>query len=84
MTVRVTSRGQVTIPKDIRDRAGIKPGNEVEFRVDGDTIVVERAKGRARPGMSRGEKVVAALRGTATKNRHLSTDEIMKLLRGDD
>ena len=82
--MRVTSKGQVTIPKDIRDSAGFKPGSEVEFRIDGDAIVVERAKGRARPGMSRGEKLVASLRGTATKNRHLSTDEIMKLLRGDD
>jgi hypothetical protein len=34
--------------------------------------------------MSRGEKIVAGLRGTATVNRGLSTDEIMKLLRGDD
>ena len=82
--MRVTSKGQVTIPKDIRDSAGFKPGSEVEFRVEGDSIVVARAKGRARPGMSRGERAVQALRGTATKNRHLSTDEIMKLRRGDD
>jgi AbrB family looped-hinge helix DNA binding protein len=82
--MRVTSKGQVTIPKEIRDRAGFKPGSEVEFRVDGDSIVVERARRPAKPGMSRGEKAVAALRGTATANRHMSTDEIMKLLRGDD
>jgi AbrB family looped-hinge helix DNA binding protein len=82
--MRVTSKGQVTIPKEIRDRAGFKPGSEVEFRVEGDAIIVARAKRRARPGMSRGERAVQALRGTATKNRHLSTDEIMKLLRGDD
>ena len=82
--MRVTSKGQVTIPKEIRDRAGFKPGSEVEFRVDGDTIIVERAKRRVRPGLTRGERAVQALRGTATANRHMSTDEIMKLLRGDD
>jgi antitoxin PrlF len=82
--MRVTSKGQVTIPKDIRDSAGFKPGSEVEFRVDGDSIIVERAKRRARSGMSRGEKAVAALRGTRTRNIEMSTDEIMKLLRGDD
>jgi AbrB family looped-hinge helix DNA binding protein len=82
--MRVTSKGQVTIPKAIRDRAGISIGSEVDFRVEGDHVVVERAKDRKRPGMTRGERAVQALRGTATKNRHLSTDEIMKLLRGDD
>lgn len=82
--MRVTSKGQVTIPKAIRDQAGIGAGSEVEFSVDGDRVIVERARDRARPGMTRGEKVVQALRGTATKNRHLSTDEIMKLLRGDE
>lgn len=82
--MRVTSKGQVTIPKAIRDRAGISAGSEVEFRVDGDAVVVERVRGRKRPGMSRGEKAVQALSGTRTRNRELSTDELMKLLRGDD
>ena len=79
----VTSKGQVTIPKDVREKAGIGPGAEVEFEVDGDVITLTRAKQRQRPGPSRGEKIVAALRGTRTVNKELSTDEIMKLLRGD-
>jgi AbrB family looped-hinge helix DNA binding protein len=83
-SVRITSKGQVTIPKSIRDRAGMTVGSEVEFRLEGERVIVERARPRERPGTTRGEKVVAALRGTATKNRHLSTDEIMKLLRGND
>ncbi len=82
--MRVSSKGQVTIPKDVRDRAGIQPGSEVEFVVEGEVVTMRRATKRTRPGPSRGERVVAALRGTATRNRHLSTDEIMQLLRGDD
>jgi antitoxin PrlF len=82
--MRVSTKGQVTIPKPLRDRTGIEAGAEVEFGLDGDTITLKRSKPRKRPGLSRGEKLVAAIAGTATKNRHLSTDEIMKLLRGDD
>lgn len=82
--MRVTSKGQVTIPKAIRDRAGIREGSDVEFHVDGDVVTLRRAKGRSRPGKSRGEKTLEALRGSATGFRGMSTDEIMKLLRGDD
>jgi AbrB family looped-hinge helix DNA binding protein len=82
--MRVTSKGQVTIPKAIREKAGIRTGSEVEFRVDGDSVVVRRINGRKRPGMTRGEKLVESLRGTRTRNREMSTDELMKLLRGDD
>ena len=82
--MRVTSKGQVTIPKPLRDATGIGPGSEVEFDRDGEAIVLRRAPHRRSPGKSRGEKVVEALRGTRTRNLDLSTDEIMKLLRGDD
>jgi AbrB family looped-hinge helix DNA binding protein len=82
--MRVTAKGQVTIPHNVRERAGIKPGTEVEFGGEGDLITLRRVPARARPGRSRGERLVEAIRGTATKNRHLSTDEIMQLLRGDD
>jgi AbrB family looped-hinge helix DNA binding protein len=82
--MRVTSKGQVTIPKPLREAAGIEPGSEIVFDVDGDTIILRRARRHEKPGPTRGEKLVAALRGTATRNRHMSTDEIMKLLRGDD
>lgn len=56
----VTSKGQVTIPKEIRDRLGIDPGQELEFSVEDDTITV-RPK---RPAMERlrdvRERVAAA------------------------
>ena len=69
-------------PKPLRDRTGIEPGTEVEFGFDGDFITLKRAETRKEPGLSRGEKLVRAIAGTATGNREMSTDEIMRLLRG--
>ena len=47
MATTVTQKGQVTIPKPIRDHLGIKPGSKVEFRRASDgSIVLERADGQ--------------------------------------
>lgn len=76
MPVTVTTKGQVTIPKPVRDRLGIKPGNRVEFELapDGRVILVKLGTRQRR---SRFE----ALRGRAGKG--LTTDEIMALTRGE-
>lgn len=77
--MKITSKGQVTIPKEIRDEFGLLPGTEVEFAsVDGELLVRKMAHGR-----KRGEEVVAHLR-KAGKNFTMSTDEIMRLTRGED
>lgn len=78
--MRITSKGQVTIPAGIREKAGLLPNTEVDFVFDGTSvrIVKRRTAGRA----SRGEGLVRQLRGSATAG--LSTDEIMRLTRGDD
>lgn len=76
MATTVTTKGQVTIPKPVRDRLGIKPGNAVEFELAPDGRVVLRKTSGRRP-ISRFE----ALRGRAGKG--LSTDEIMALTRGE-
>jgi AbrB family looped-hinge helix DNA binding protein len=78
MGVRVTSKGQVTIPKLMRDRRGIKPGSVVnfEFSADGSAILRRADKRSAKP--SRFHR----LRGTATGR--LTTDQIMALTRGED
>jgi antitoxin PrlF len=73
----VTSKGQVTIPKPMRDRLGIKPGTQVIFALDKAGRVYLRKAQAGRPAPSRFEK----LRGTATTR--MSTDEIMALTRGD-
>ena len=76
MATTVTSKGQVTIPKPVRDRLGIKPGNAVEFQLAPDGRVVLVKLGARRPASR-----FAALRGRAGKG--LSTDEIMALTRGE-
>lgn len=77
--MRITSKGQVTIPKEIRDEFGLLPGTEVEFAsVEGELRVRKMPDGR-----KRGEEIVAHLR-KAGKNFTMSTDEIMRLTRGED
>jgi antitoxin PrlF len=76
MATAVTSKGQVTIPKPVRDRLGIQPGNAVDFRFEADGRVVLVKVDGARPA-SRFER----LRGRAGEG--LSTDEIMALTRGE-
>ena len=75
MTVRVTTKGQVTIPKHVRDRLGIRPGTKVEFEVAEDGRAYLRRVGTPQTRPSR----FARMRGTATGG--LTTDEIMKLTR---
>ena len=75
--MRITSKGQVTIPIAIRHRAGLLPGAEVEFAVKDGAVILRRQKKPTR----RGARLVAGLRGTA---RHgLTTDQIMALTRGE-
>jgi AbrB family looped-hinge helix DNA binding protein len=73
--MRVTEKGQVTIPKDLRDAFGIGAGSEVEFVQDGDSIVLRKVE-----GLSRGRQLVDRLRGRGDVG--MSTDEIMALTRG--
>lgn len=75
--MRVTSKGQVTIPVEMREKAGLLPNTEVEFELDGKTVRIRRAKGSQREG--RGSAAVSRLRARATVR--LSTDQIMALTR---
>jgi len=79
--MRITSKGQVTIPQAIREKLGLLPHSEVEFDVVGDSVRMRKA--RKAKGMDRGEMIVAHLRGRGNK-QFRSTDELMKLLRGED
>ncbi len=78
--MRITSKGQVTIPADIREKAGLLPHTEVTFEFDGTNVRILRGKPTNKP--SRGQLLVARLRGSGTGK--LSTDEIMALTRGDE
>jgi len=74
--MRITGKGQVTIPIAIRRKAGLLPGTEVEFTVAGRNVLMRRAGEES----TRGDRLIAALRGKGTVR--LSTDEIMALTRG--
>jgi AbrB family looped-hinge helix DNA binding protein len=76
--MRITSKGQVTIPLPIRQRLGLLPNTEVEFELDRDAVRVKRAAAERRRG--RGQALVEHMRGRGT--RRITTDEIMKLTRG--
>ena len=73
--MRITSKGQVTIPIDIRKKLGLLPYSEVEFQVVGETVHL--VKGKEPEGQ--GKRIVAKMRGRATVN--MTTDEIMALTR---
>jgi AbrB family looped-hinge helix DNA binding protein len=79
--MRITSKGQVTIPQPIREAAGFLPETEVEFELDGDDVRIVKAD-RARK-LTRGQLIVERLR-RAPDQIHLTTDEIMALTRGDE
>jgi AbrB family looped-hinge helix DNA binding protein len=79
MATTVTSKGQVTIPKPLRDLLGIEPGSAVTFALAADgRVVLTKVGNDARP---RRENRFERLRGSAGPG--LSTDEIMELTRGD-
>jgi AbrB family looped-hinge helix DNA binding protein len=75
--MRVSTKGQVTIPLEVREQLGLQPGAEVDFEVEGDIakLIPVRKAGH------RGRRVVEHLRGQATVR--MTTDEIMALTRGE-
>lgn len=82
MATTLTSKGQVTIPKRIRDAMGLLPGTAVEFSVNesGDVVLhsPRPKKGARTPARDRFD----AVRGQA--DVPWRTDALMKLLRADD
>jgi antitoxin PrlF len=72
---KVTTKGQVTIPKRLRDHLGIEPGSSVEFELADDGRVWLKT-GRPAP-----KSKFARLRGSARSS--MTTDEIMALTRGE-
>ncbi|MFV0254062.1 MAG: AbrB/MazE/SpoVT family DNA-binding domain-containing protein [Beutenbergiaceae bacterium] len=73
--MRLNSKGQVTIPAELRRSHGFVEGDEVQVVADGPTLRIVHAT----PATSRGERLVERMRGKATSTQ--STDELMALLR---
>jgi len=77
--MRITSKGQLTIPQSVREKAGLMPGVDVEVVLEDDIVQIRRIR------VGKGDAIdkrIAAFAGTGMR-RH-TTDELMALLRGDD
>jgi AbrB family looped-hinge helix DNA binding protein len=77
--VRITAKGQVTIPQDVRARAGLMPGTDVVFEIEAGAVRLVKAEtsgGRR----TRGQKLVDGLRGRG--DFKMTTDEVVALMRG--
>lgn len=78
MATKLTSKGQVTIPKHVRDALGLTPGSSIEFTVnDAGEVVIVRAGARARGKRDRFDRAL----GRA--EIPWRTEDLMALLRGE-
>jgi len=77
LPVRITSKGQITIPQQVRRALGLEPGDEVDIVVEDGAARIVPLHGPSR----RGERIVEALLGKG--DVAMSTDEIMALTRGE-
>ncbi len=75
--MHVTTKGQVTIPVEVREKLGIFPNSEVQFELLEGAALLRKMDTKD----SRGEKLIRRLKGRG--DIQMSTDEIMALSRGD-
>ncbi len=78
--MKITTKGQVTIPVEIREKLGLLPNTEVEFEVVGRAVRMRKVHRAKRTGQ-RGKSIVERLRGRGAVR--MTTDEILALTRGD-
>ena len=76
--MRITSKGQVTIPQDIRRECGLLPHTEVAFRVEHGRVILEKAPQQP----TAGAEAIQRLRRAKLRTR-LSTDALLALTRGE-
>ena len=72
----VTTKVQITIPQEIREKMGFFPDTEVEFQISGQKVFLKKAVSPSK----RSKNLIARMRGRATVR--MTTDEIMALTRG--
>ena len=80
--MRITSKGQVTIPKAIRQKLGVQPGGNVGFEEEGDKIVLVNTEAKA--GENAGERLIRRMVefGRKAKRIPMTSEELMDLTRG--
>lgn len=76
--MQITTKGQVTIPQEIREKFGFLPHSQVEFQIEKNRVYLVKLNTKS-PG--RGQHVIEKMRGKG--NVQLSTDEIMALTRDE-
>lgn len=77
--MRLTSKGQVTIPQEFREKLGLLPFVEVEFDIVGDSLRLRKKKGVK----GRGQMLLDAMSRAPRPKRGMTTDQLMALTRGD-
>ncbi|HPO16606.1 MAG TPA: AbrB/MazE/SpoVT family DNA-binding domain-containing protein [Candidatus Hydrogenedentes bacterium] len=75
--MKVTTKGQVTIPIEFREKTGIVPGSEIRFSLERGKLYLQKVKGEGR-----GKELIRKMTGQG--NIKMTTDEIMALTRGED
>ncbi|CAM5490382.1 AbrB/MazE/SpoVT family DNA-binding domain-containing protein [Eoetvoesiella caeni] len=83
--MQITEKGQVTIPKRLRDAAGILPGSYVSFALEGGKIIIRKAG----TGTGDRRKLLRAAAAKVRKSldepfRQMDSEDIMAFLRPDD
>jgi len=78
--MRMTVKGQVTIPIEMREKLGLHPNSEVEFALVGDSVRIRKARGKGRK--TRGERLLELMRQAPRPG--MTTDELMAMTRGED
>jgi AbrB family looped-hinge helix DNA binding protein len=78
--MRITTKGQVTIPQELRERLGLLPHSEVEFDIVGDSVRIRKKKGTK----TRGERLLEHMRRGPKPMPGMTTDELMAMTRGED
>ena len=89
--MRLTSKGQVTIPQDIRQKLGMLPNTEVEFDIVGDSVCIRKVRGAGNPGHPLASDwrkpapgmLLDLMRAAPRPNAGMTTDELMALTRGE-
>lgn len=77
--MRITSKGKVTIPQEIREQCGLLPHTQVRFLVQDGRVLIEKESAEGSPG----SEGLQRLRRARLRTR-LSTDELLALTRGDE